>query len=137
MKLYGINLNERLSEWMNEWRIWDCWTFDPVDLWICACQRLNSNFKSTDRVHSNPFAVIYKVQNTIYILTTTTNIRNERHHSQPANHIWIKLLRNILNIMLTTHHLHNHHHHGSTLVELDKVTNLNTVIDIWFVLLST
>ncbi|KAL5280318.1 hypothetical protein ACFFRR_004350 [Megaselia abdita] len=29
--------------------------------------------------------------------------------------------------MLTTHHLHNHHH-GSTLVELDKVTNLNTLI---------
>ncbi|XP_055386425.1 uncharacterized protein LOC129615311 isoform X2 [Condylostylus longicornis] len=28
--------------------------------------------------------------------------------------------------MLTTHHLHNHH--GSTMLELDKVTNLNTLI---------
>ncbi|XP_012155425.1 uncharacterized protein LOC101453618 [Ceratitis capitata] len=31
--------------------------------------------------------------------------------------------------MLTTHHLpHLHHHRGSTAVELDKVTNLNTLI---------
>ncbi|XP_070065301.1 uncharacterized protein dcma isoform X4 [Drosophila virilis] len=31
--------------------------------------------------------------------------------------------------MLTTHHLHHlHHHRGSTAVELDKVTNLNTLI---------
>lgn len=30
--------------------------------------------------------------------------------------------------MLTTHHLHHlHHHRGSTAVELDKITNLNTV----------
>nr|DAA03510.1 TPA_inf: HDC00775 [Drosophila melanogaster] len=29
--------------------------------------------------------------------------------------------------MLTTHHLHHlHHHRGSTAVELDKITNLNT-----------
>ncbi|KMY88110.1 uncharacterized protein LOC6543461 [Drosophila erecta] len=31
--------------------------------------------------------------------------------------------------MLTTHHLHHlHHHRGSTAVELDKITNLNTLI---------
>ncbi|XP_055919665.1 uncharacterized protein LOC129951502 [Eupeodes corollae] len=30
--------------------------------------------------------------------------------------------------MLTTHHLHSHHHHAPTTLELEKITNLSTLI---------